>query len=103
MTRCGVDLDEKGRCAHYRSPSDVVLNRCGTCGDFFACHRCHEELTDHVFGRVDKREPEAVMCGACGRTMDYAEYHENPRTPACPECGHLFNPGCTGHAHLYWR
>ncbi|AIT59956.1 CHY zinc finger protein [Corynebacterium doosanense] len=99
MTRQGVDLDPQGRCAHYRSPRDIALNRCGTCGDYFACHRCHDELTDHVFGRVDKRDPEAVECGICGHRMGYNEYST---APGCAGCGHEFNPGCAAHAHLYW-
>lgn len=100
MARRGVDLDSQGRCAHYFTVRDVVLNQCATCRDYFGCHRCHEELTDHLFGRVDKREPAAVMCGACGRTMGYAQY---AGAPECPGCGHAFNPGCAAHAHLYWR
>lgn len=101
--RRGVELDEQGRCAHYRTIRDVVFNRCDTCGDFFACHRCHDELTDHPFGRMPYAAESAVLCGACGREMNYAEYAEGQGAPACPECGHLFNPGCATHAHLYWR
>lgn len=102
MARRGVKLDAQGRCVHYRSIRDVVLNRCGTCGDVFACHRCHDELTDHPFGRLAQDAAAAVTCGACGHEMDYLAYTAGPGTPACPSCGHLFNPGCAGHAHLYW-
>lgn len=101
--RRGVGLDEQGRCAHYGSIRDVVFNRCGTCGDFFACYQCHEELTDHPFGRLDRSDAAAVLCGACGHEMAYAEYAGGLGTPACSSCGHLFNPGCATHAHLYWQ
>ena len=48
----GVDVDERGRCAHWRTERDVVAHRCETCGRFWACHECHRALADHPFGRA---------------------------------------------------
>lgn len=104
--RRGVLLDAAGRCAHYHGGRDVVLNRCGTCGDYFACHLCHEELCAHPFGRLELDDPTAVWCGACGHTMRHADYANTAGPgggPACPHCGHAFNPGCTVHEHFYWN
>lgn len=95
----GVAVDKQGRCSHYNSQRDVVANRCATCGTWWACHRCHDELTDHPFGRMPLREL-AAMCGVCGHEMTYAQYSARPQ---CPSCGHPFNPGCSLHAHLYFE
>ena len=91
-------MDPQGRCVHYRSLVDVVGNRCATCGDFFACHLCHAQLTDHEFGRLSVDAPDSVMCGACGKTMGHGDYESS-----CPACGHRFNPGCHSHRHLYFQ
>lgn len=96
----GVDVDEQGRCAHYRSARDVVANRCATCGDYWACHACHAEVTDHPFGRMPVAAQASVLCGACSHAMDYAAYSA---AAACPRCGHPFNPGCELHAPLYFE
>ncbi|WP_236630120.1 CHY zinc finger protein [Corynebacterium atypicum] len=107
--RRGICLDAYGRCVHYRTHRDVVLNRCGTCGDYFACHLCHQELCDHPFGRLTIADSSAVMCGACGSVLGYSEYAIRPPgrgdsgRPCCPHCGHEFNPGCARHTHFYWR
>lgn len=98
----GVAVDAMGRCAHYRSVRDVVANKCATCGEYWACHACHEELADHPFGRMDVAAADAVLCGACGTTMDYARYAHGEGAPACCACGHLFNPGCSLHAGIYF-
>lgn len=91
----GVDVDSEGRCKHWHSERDVVANTCGTCGKLWACSLCHEELTDHAFGAVDKQLP-SVVCGVCGRRMTFDEYGA-----ACPGCGHPFNPGCKLHEGTY--
>lgn len=96
----GIEVDAAGRCAHYSSPRDVVANRCATCGAFHACHRCHEALADHPFGRMPVDAPAAVLCGACGHTMGHREY---TRALSCPGCAHPFNPGCALHAPLYFE
>ncbi|MDP9852327.1 CHY zinc finger protein [Corynebacterium lowii] len=96
----GVLIDAQGRCAHYRQRWDVVANRCATCEKWWACHRCHEEMAEHPFGRMGREASDAVLCGACGHLMGYAEYHG---ARACPACAHPFNPGCASHSHLYFR
>ncbi|GAB3943045.1 CHY zinc finger protein [Corynebacterium tapiri] len=97
--RRGVGLDAHGRCTHYASLLDVALNLCGTCDAYFSCHRCHEQLCDHPFGRLEVEHPAAVACGVCGHTMSLEIY----RKKACPQCGQAFNPACAGHEHLYWQ
>lgn len=95
----GRGVDAEGRCTHYGGTRDVVGNLCVTCGKYWACHRCHAEACDHPFGRAPLDAP-AVVCGVCGHLMNYPEYSA---TEACPACGHGFNPGCSLHAHLYFR
>ena len=96
----GVLVDARGRCAHYGGHRDVVANRCATCDAFFACHRCHDELADHPFGRMGTDSSDSVLCGACGNIMGYHVYSQ---TSACPACAHPFNPGCSLHAPLYFE
>ena len=91
-------IDGQGRCKHWHSPVDVVANKCATCEEFSACSRCHAELTDHEFGPMPVDAP-AVLCGACGVVMDYYTYSTAPQ---CPRCGHMFNPGCSAHAGIYF-
>ncbi|APT91617.1 CHY zinc finger [Corynebacterium phocae] len=88
-------IDPQGRCAHWHSSVDVVANKCATCGQWFACYLCHPE--GHPFGPVADGVP-AVMCGACGQVMTRADYG-----PACPGCGHPFNPGCKQHSGVYFQ
>lgn len=94
----GIDADERGRCAHWHADHDVIANKCATCGEFFACYKCHNELRDHALAPMPLDELSA-MCGACGHLMTYDEYHVEAE---CPQCGHAFNPGCQTHAHLYF-
>lgn len=102
----GTAVDPQGRCAHYRSPRDVIANKCATCGKWWACFQCHREHAGHPFGRmlIDAAggvpAPQAAACGACGHTMAYAEYSI---AGECAGCGHPFNPGCAMHAPLYFQ
>lgn len=98
-------IDGEGRCAHWHSAVDVVANRCATCNKWFACSLCHAEIADHPFGPMPLDVP-AAMCGACGYTMNYHEYSaatSRLARPACPACGHGFNPGCGLHAGIYFE
>ncbi|MCZ9310117.1 CHY zinc finger protein [Corynebacterium uberis] len=95
----GVGVDAQGRCAHYHREVDVVALWCVTCQQFWACHACHEELANHRFGRAPVRGVAAVLCGACGFTMEAAQYQ---CVTQCPACGHGFNPGCAAHASRYF-
>ncbi|MTD96542.1 MULTISPECIES: CHY zinc finger protein [Corynebacterium] len=98
MTHIQGAIDAGGRCRHWHTLVDVIANKCHTCGGWFACSLCHAELTDHDFGPMPKDEL-CVMCGACGRTMTYAEYSAYK----CPACGQAFNTGCALHAGTYFR
>lgn len=100
MEIAGQDVDQQGRCAHYRGLRDVVANRCATCCAYWACHACHRELADHPFGLMATDAPASVLCGNCGYTMGY---HEYSAAPCCPNCAHPFNPGCELHAPLYFQ
>lgn len=94
-------VDNQGRCTHYHSERDVVANWCTTCQAMWACHACHEEATDHPFGRVELSSSiPAVLCGVCGKSLSAAEYDS---VSACPGCGAQFNPGCRLHRHLYFH
>ena len=82
-------------CRHYNGPLDVVRNRCATCGDYWECHLCHAEATDHPFGPMLIAAPHSTQCGSCEGLMPYGHGE-------CPHCGQPFNPGCSLHAHIYY-
>lgn len=99
----GVEVDAETRCAHYRTPQDVVAVRFPCCGRFYACHDCHVELEDHEprpwpRGEFERR---AVLCGSCGIRLKVAEYLASP--DACPHCGAAFNPRCVDHHPRYFE
>lgn len=98
----GIELDAQSRCAHYRSPLDIVAIRMKCCGAYYACILCHEELAGHpsaVWPLEDFGEP-AVLCGACDSEIDVRAYLASD--DRCPSCGAAFNPGCRLHHHLYF-
>jgi uncharacterized CHY-type Zn-finger protein len=99
----GVDLDPQTRCAHWRSPLDVIAIKMKCCGEYYACHDCHDALAGHparVWPRAEWDQP-AVLCGVCGEQLSVRGYMacEN----RCPACGAAFNPGCQLHYHLYFE
>lgn len=94
----GVEVDEQGRCAHWHTERDVVANLCEACGQFWACHECHDALADHPFGRVDPAASDTVLCGVCGHLSSYVDYSASH---VCAGCGHAFNPRCALHRGLY--
>jgi uncharacterized CHY-type Zn-finger protein len=99
----GVDVDPASRCAHYRSPRDIVAIRMKCCNSYYACKDCHDALGGHPLERwphAEWDEP-AVLCGACGTELTVREYLAN--TEACPSCNAAFNPGCRAHHHLYFE
>lgn len=67
-------VDGQGRCVHWHSPLDVVANRFACCDEYYACYRCHDELTGH--DRIAWRDMDslAVMCGVCRHQMTPREY-----------------------------
>lgn len=94
----GLGLDAQGRCTHWKSPVDIVANKCAHCGKFYACFRCHDELETHQFRPVAATQPDTVLCGCCGQTFAYHEYQQ---LAACSNCQHHFNPRCALHAGIY--
>jgi uncharacterized CHY-type Zn-finger protein len=99
----GVDLDPQTRCAHWRSPRDVIAIKMKCCGEYYACWDCHDALAGHpaeVWQRAQFDE-KAVLCGACGEEMSIQEYLNC--ADACPRCGAGFNPGCKLHHHSYFE
>lgn len=90
------------RCVHYRSPVDIIAIRFACCGEYYPCHRCHEEAAGHS-ARVwplGSRAEKAVLCGACGEELSITDYLA---TTSCPQCGAPFNERCALHAHLYFE
>lgn len=99
----GVDVDEQGRCAHWRSELDIVALRLPCCRGYWACHDCHRQVADHPAQRWSREEFDAlaVRCGACGAELAIAEYLASPE--ACPRCAASFNPRCKLHHPLYFE
>lgn len=98
----GVGLDGETRCAHWRSPRDIVAIRMKCCGVYYACKDCHDALAGHAaqVWPLAERDAKAVLCGACGGEMSVRAYLDC--ADACPSCGAGFNPGCRTHRHLYF-
>ena len=99
----GVDLDAQTRCAHWRSPLDIVAIKMKCCGEYYACKDCHDALADHAAKVWPSSEfdQKAVLCGACGTELTVREYLACGNT--CPVCGAGFNPGCRHHHHFYFE
>jgi len=98
----GIDLDSETRCAHWRSPLDIVAIKMKCCGVYYACKDCHDVLAGHAIEtwRGSERDTLAVLCGACGAEMSIGRYLGC--ADACPSCGAGFNPGCRSHHHFYF-
>lgn len=94
----GILVDDESRCQHYHTKLDIIANRCSVCRKLYACYQCHDQLEDHPFGPVNPSDPDSVMCGVCGRTFSYNEYHQ---CCSCPDCGSAFNPRCSLHKDIY--
>jgi uncharacterized CHY-type Zn-finger protein len=99
----GLDLDPQTRCAHWRSPLDVIAIRMRCCGVHYACKDCHDALADHpaqVWPRAEWDE-QAVLCGVCGTELTVRQYLDSGNR--CPACGAGFNPGCRLHYRFYFE
>lgn len=98
----GIDVDDETRCAHYGTERDVVAIKFACCETYYPCFRCHAEVADHEAETwpIERREVQAVLCGAYGSELAIQEY---VGVDACPECGVRFNPGCADHYHLYFE
>jgi uncharacterized CHY-type Zn-finger protein len=99
----GVDVDPQTRCAHWRSPLDVIAIKMKCCGDYYACRDCHDALSGHpaaVWPKAEWDQP-AILCGVCNAELSVRQYMAcNNR---CPTCAAPFNPGCRLHYHLYFE
>lgn len=102
-TAHGVCLDPQTRCAHWRSPLDIIAIRMRCCGKYYACRECHDALENHPVEVWPKAEWDqlAVLCGACKTELSVRHYMECNNI--CPSCGAGFNPGCRNHYHLYFE
>lgn len=96
MPILGVDVDSSGRCAHYHLDYDIAGLKCGECGQYYACYKCHEP--SHSFTPC-RRDELPVVCGACRRLMNFDEYKRG----SCPSCMHAFNPKCALHEDIYFK
>jgi uncharacterized CHY-type Zn-finger protein len=98
----GLEVDDQSRCAHWRSPVDIVAIRMKCCGDWYACKDCHDALAGHPLEAWPKAEwdTRAVLCGACGTQLAVRQYLDC--ADACPVCGAEFNPGCRLHRGFYF-
>ncbi len=99
----GLQLDAQTRCAHWRSPRDVVAIKMRCCGAYYACKDCHDALAGHpteVWPRAEW-DAAAVLCGACGHEMSINAYRQSD--DHCPACGAGFNPGCRSHYRFYFE
>lgn len=98
----GIDLDPQTRCAHWRSPRDIIAIKMRCCGLYWACRDCHDALADHPaqVWSVDERAEPAILCGACGELLTIAAYLGGDSR--CPACAAPFNPGCKTHNHFYF-
>jgi uncharacterized CHY-type Zn-finger protein len=99
----GIGVDAQTRCAHWRSPLDVVAIKMKCCGEYYACKDCHDALAGHAAEPWPRAEWDeaAVLCGACGHAMSIRAYLGG--ADACPACGAGFNPGCRLHRHFYFE
>jgi len=99
----GVDMDAQTRCAHYRTPRDVVGVKMKCCGVYYACKDCHDALAGHAIRTWPQSEwdEKAVLCGVCLHEMSVREYLACANT--CPACSAAFNPGCRGHYRFYFE
>ena len=99
----GRVLDCMTRCVHYHSALDIVAIRFKCCGEYYACHACHQESAGHRSERwpVSASDEKAALCGACWHEMSVGEYLSCG--DMCPNCGARFNPGCVSHRSLYFE
>ena len=98
----GIDLDSETRCAHWRTPLDIIAVRMKCCGIYYACKDCHELLAGHAMQvwRHSEWKVRAILCGACGYELTIREYMDSGYS--CPFCKAGFNPGCRSHYHFYF-
>lgn len=99
----GVEVGPATRCAHYHGPQDIIAIRFSCCEEFYPCHTCHRETTDHQAERwsPDQFDTPAVLCGQCQSILTIEQYLKAEHT--CPSCGAAFNPKCAQHHEWYFQ
>ncbi|CAI2616064.1 hypothetical protein [Apilactobacillus apinorum] len=95
----GIQVDNSGRCVHYRKHNDVAAMQCDQCHQYYACYQCHNLITDHRFMPISVHKTLPVMCGKCEHQLTYQEYRQS----TCPYCFAQFNPRCMLHRDLYFK
>jgi uncharacterized CHY-type Zn-finger protein len=98
----GIDLDPQTRCAHYKTPLDIIAIKMKCCGIYYACKDCHDAMAGHAIKVWPRSEwdQHAVLCGACGVELTIEQYLACLNE--CPACKTRFNPGCRNHYHFYF-
>ncbi|HTU48856.1 MAG TPA: CHY zinc finger protein [Bryobacteraceae bacterium] len=99
----GIQVDGETRCAHYRTPLDIIAIKLKCCGTYYACKDCHEALAGHAIEVWPKHEwtEKAVLCGRCRTELTINEYMASGRR--CPVCSAEFNPRCAKHYRFYFE
>ncbi|MBM7552526.1 CHY zinc finger protein [Thalassobacillus pellis] len=95
------DLDGNTRCKHYNKLEDIIAIKFYCCGEYYSCHRCHDEIADHPIKTWPQEcwREKGVLCGVCGCEMEISVYMKSKK---CPKCNNLFNERCRNHYHLYF-
>jgi hypothetical protein len=62
-----TELDQSLGCRHYKR--NVKL-QCFTCGGWYTCRFCHDEVEDHVLNRKETRNMLCMLCGCAQRASD---------------------------------
>lgn len=98
----GKIFDEQTRCSHHHGLTDVIAIKFRCCKQYYPCHSCHQESTNHkpeVWARNEFDE-KAILCGVCKTELTINEYLKGNN--ACPYCKAAFNPNCSLHYSLYF-
>jgi uncharacterized CHY-type Zn-finger protein len=62
-----MELIQSLGCRHYKR--NVKL-QCFTCGGWYTCRFCHDEVEDHVLNRKETRNMLCMLCGCAQRASD---------------------------------
>jgi uncharacterized CHY-type Zn-finger protein len=62
-----TELVQSLGCRHYKR--NVKL-QCFTCGGWYTCRFCHDEVEDHVLNRKETRNMLCMLCGCAQRASD---------------------------------
>jgi uncharacterized CHY-type Zn-finger protein len=98
----GKVIDNKTRCVHYHQADDIIAIKFKCCGEYYPCHACHDETTNHQSAKWLKNElnEKAILCGACNEELTIVEYFSCGNK--CPRCNAPFNSNCKLHYSKYF-